>query len=123
MKRPSRWLLGTAIALIVFGLGWFIAGIPQAKPLVDSLWALNDALWPMEAGLFGALSTIVHNLWNGIFALPVSLQLAFVGLVLLTGFALQRYAHQTGRTVLEVLPPPLRWPLRVLGGIGEFIVF
>lgn len=112
-----------AIALIVFGLGWFIAGIPQAKPLVDSLWALNDTLWPMEAGLFGALSTIVHNLWNGILALPLSLQLAFVGLVLLTGFALQRYAHQTGRTVLEVLPPPLRWPLRVLGGIGEFIVF
>ena len=61
-----------AIALIIFGLGWFITGIPQAKPLVDGLWALNDELWPMEAGLLRILSTIVHNLWNGIFALPVS---------------------------------------------------
>src|SRR5947209_9662851 len=119
----SRWMLGLAIALIVFGVGWFVVGLPQARPLVDGLWMLNDALLPIEASAFGAVSTFVHNLWIGAAALPLSLKLALIGLIILTLFALQRYAHNTGRTIAALLPPPLRLLLDFSAGLWQFVVF
>ena len=119
----ARWLLGMAVTLIVFGVGWFMVGLPQAKPLVDGLWALNDALWPMETSALYAVSTFVSNLWRGAGALPFSLKLALIGLILLSIFALQRYAHQSARTVLSFIPPPLRWPLEALASAWDALTF
>jgi hypothetical protein len=119
----ARWLLGIAVALIAFGVGWFVVGLPQAKPLVDGLWALNDALWPMETGAFHGLSTFVNNLWKGSLALPLSLKLALIGLILLSVFALQRYARRAGRPMLSLLPPPLRWPLEALAAAWTALTF
>jgi hypothetical protein len=119
----ARWLLGIAVVLIVFGVGWFAVGLPQAKPLVDGLWALNDALWPLETGSFHAVSTLVNNLWNGGSALPFSLKLALAGLVLLSIFALHRYSRRVGRPFLSLLPPPLRWPLEALRTAWEGLTF
>ena len=119
----ARWLLGIAVTLIVFGIGWFVVGLPQARPLVDGLWALNDALWPMETGAYHALSTFVSNLWRGAGALPLSLKFALAGLILLSIFALQRYAHRIGRPFLSLIPPPLRWPLEALASAWDALTF
>lgn len=117
------WLLAVSIALIILGIGSFMLSLPQAKPLVDMLWALNDALVPMWDALLSPLSTFVNNLWRGAGALPLSLKIALIGLILLSIYALQQYAQRIGRPVTELLPPPLRWPINLARGIGEWFVF
>ncbi|MEP7198220.1 MAG: hypothetical protein ABI874_00270 [Chloroflexota bacterium] len=119
----SRWLLGLALALIVFGVGWFVVGLPQAKPLVDGLWALNDALWPLEQGLVRLLSTFVGNVWRSVSALPLPLKLAIVGLLLLTAYAIVEYARRVGRSPFDLLPAPVRWPLEFVVSLFSGIVF
>ena len=115
--------MGLALSLIVFGLGWFILTLPQARPIVDGLAGLGMALLPPLEDAIHSLSTFVNNLWMGATALPLPLKISLIGLILLSIFALQRYAQRLGRPVLELLPEPVRAPLRFIGSLGQGIVF
>ncbi len=110
-------MLWLSIGLIVVGMGSFMLSLPLSKPLVDMLWSLNDALFPLWAGISRGLSTFVYNLWKGASNLPLSLKLMTVGLILLSIFALQQYAHRLGRPLLDLIPPPMQWPLKAIASL------
>ncbi|HET6316473.1 MAG TPA: hypothetical protein VFG86_08445, partial [Chloroflexota bacterium] len=84
---------------------------------------LGTALLPPLEEAIHSLSTFVNNLWMGATALPLPLKISLIGLVLLSIFALQRYAQRLGHPVLELLPEPVRAPLRFIGSLGQGIVF
>ncbi len=121
--RSSRWLLGLALSLIAFGLGWFLLTLPQAYPLADVLWGVGLSLVPTLNTASQSASTFASNLWRGASALPLPLKISLFGLILLTIFALQQYAQRLGRPMLDLLPPPVRVPLQLVGSIFGGIVF
>ncbi len=121
--KSSRWLLGLAVSLIALGLGWFILTLPQARPIVDGLLGLGAAILPVVDGAFHALSTFVYNLWRGAAALPLPLKISLLGLILLSIFALQQYAQRVGRSVFDLLPPPVRLPLQFTRSLADGVVF
>lgn len=121
--KNSRWLLIISIALIVIGLIWFVLGLPQAKPTVDWLWATSGDVRVQLEGALGSLSTFVNNLWKSAGALPLSLRIALVGLILLSIFALQQYARQIGKSLFDILPSPISRPLQFVQKLVDGIVF
>jgi hypothetical protein len=121
--KDTRWLLGVSVTLIVVGLIWFISGLPQATPAVEWLWATGGYMRIQFAAGLALLSTFVNNLWRNANALPISLKIAFIGLILLSIFALQQYARQVGKSLFDILPAPISRPLRWLASVWDGIIF
>ncbi len=119
----NRWLLPASIALIFIGSVWFLLGLPQAKPLVEWLWTISGEARNALADALNGVSTVVGNLWANAGALPLSLKVALLGVILLSLFALQQYARQMERSLLDMLPAPLSRSLRWLLGVLDFIAF
>jgi hypothetical protein len=119
----SRWAGFIAIALIFIGVAWFLLSLPETEPFVTGLRSVFESVAPLWDNLVQSVGSFTYNVWRGTASLPWSLRLAFVGLILLTLVAFNQYAQKVGKPPLELLPWPVRVPLKVFAALGEGLTY